>query len=88
MVQAYEVSINGIQFMFGIEVPQNVEHALELDKANGNTLWQDSIDLELKEINQYQTFHCLKPGKKLGCDYTCIPYFIVFACKFDGHWKV
>ena len=28
MVQAYKASINGIQFMFGVEIPQNVKHAL------------------------------------------------------------
>ena len=56
LVQAYKASINGVQFMFGIEIPRNVKHALELDKANGSTLWQDSIALELKGINEYQTF--------------------------------
>ena len=30
-----------------------MKHALELNKANGNTLWQDSIALELKGINEY-----------------------------------
>ena len=56
MVHAYKASINGIQFMFGVEIPHNVKHALELDKANGNTLWQDSITLKLKGINEYNTF--------------------------------
>ena len=56
MVHAYKASINGVQFMFGVKIPRNVKHALELDKANGNTLWQDSIALELKSINEYQTF--------------------------------
>ena len=51
MVHAYKASINGVQFMFSIEIPRNVKHALELNKANGNTLWQDSITLELKGIN-------------------------------------
>ena len=87
MVHAYKASINGIQFMFGIEIPCNVKHALELDKANGNTLWQDSIALELKGMNEYHTFRHLKPGEKLGRDYSHIPYFIVFACKFDGRCK-
>ena len=87
MVHAYKASINGVQFMFSIEIPCNVKHALELDKANGNTLWQDSIALKLKGINEYNTFRCLKPGEKLGRDYSRIPYFIVFACKFDGRQK-
>ena len=56
MVHAYKVSINGVQFMISVEIPHKVKHALELNKANGNTLWQDSIALELKGINKYQTF--------------------------------
>ena len=87
MVHAYKASINGVQFMFRVKIPCNTKHALELDKANGNTLWQDSITLELKGINEYQTFQHLKPGEKLGRDYSCIPYFIVFTCKFDGRHK-
>ena len=87
MVHTYKASINGVQFMFSIEIPCNVKHALEFDKANGNTLWQDSIALELKGIHKYNTFHHLQPGEKLGRDYSCIPYFIVFACKFNGHRK-
>ena len=56
MVHAYKASINGVQFMLSVKIPQNVKHTLELCKASGNTLWQDSIALELKGINKYQTF--------------------------------
>ena len=87
MVHAYKASINGTQFMFGVKIPCNVKRALELNKTNGNTLWKESIDLELKGISHYQAFCYLKPREKLSCDYTCIPYFIVFACKFNGHQK-
>ena len=38
MVKAYKASINGTQFMFGVEILHNVKHALELDKANGNII--------------------------------------------------
>ena len=31
---------------FGIEIPNNVNHALKLDQENGNTFWQDAIDKE------------------------------------------
>lgn len=35
MVRAYKASANGIKFMFGVKIPKNVKHALELDKGNG-----------------------------------------------------
>ena len=53
-LSSLKVSINGTQFMFGVEIPCNVKHALKLDKANGNMLWKDSIDVEVKGINPYQ----------------------------------
>ena len=38
-------------FKFGVQVPRNAQEALDLDTKNGNTMWQDSIDLEFKGIN-------------------------------------
>jgi hypothetical protein len=74
--------------MFGIEIPKSVEQALlELDKANGNNLWRESIDKELEQINDFQTFRRLKKGEHLSAAYQRIPYFIVFANKFDGRRK-
>lgn len=36
---------------FGIEVPNTYEEAIELDRKNGNALWADSINKELKVVN-------------------------------------
>jgi len=33
---------------FGIDIPRTVEEAIRLDNEDGNTLWQDSIKLEMK----------------------------------------
>ena len=35
---------------FGIRVPTNVPKAQALDKENGNTLWGDAIDKEMKNV--------------------------------------
>jgi hypothetical protein len=84
MVHAYKSKINGTQFMFGVEIPRNTKRALELDKANGNNLWRESIDKELEMINQFKTFWHLDKGEVLGPEYKQVPYFIVYANKFDG----
>eukprot|EP00957_Ditylum_brightwellii_P013699 1032605-Ditylum_brightwellii.AAC.1 len=34
-------------YKYGVEVPHNVKHALELDKLNGNMMWQDAMALEV-----------------------------------------
>ena len=36
-------------YKFGIEIPKDVEHARRIDEANGNTLWQDAIALEMRD---------------------------------------
>ena len=37
--------------MFGIRIPKIVDEALKLDQENGNTLWYDSIQKEMKNVN-------------------------------------
>ena len=87
MVHAFKATVHGNKFMFGDKIPKNVKHALELDKANGNNLWKESIEKELEMFNKFQTFRRLKKGEVLTPDYKRIPYFIVFANKFDGRRK-
>ena len=35
---------------FGIEIPKNVKDAIRIDQENDNTLWQDAIALEMKNV--------------------------------------
>ena len=28
---------------YGVEVPTSIEHAIKIDKQNGNTMWQDAV---------------------------------------------
>ena len=71
------------KFKFGVQVPMGLKQAAKLDKENGNTLWQDAINIELKLLADYKTFRELDPGEVLGSDYKRIPYHIVFDVKFD-----
>ena len=88
MVHAYKVSrTTGRKFKFGIEVPKNVNHARELDGQNGDNQWKDAIDIELKQINDYQTFKVVPDGELIPKGYKRIPYHIVFDVKFDGRRK-
>lgn len=75
------------KFKFGHEVPRNPKHALELDKLNGNTLWADSIKLELDQIMSYEVFRVLQDWEALPPGYKRIPYHIIHDVKFDGRRK-
>ena len=85
MTKAFTTNLhqNTPKFKFGVEVPQGTKHALKLDRQNRNTLWTDAIKLELKLINEYQTFRHPNKGESL-CDYQLIPYHFVFDVKVDG----
>ena len=70
------------KFKFGVQVANSVKHALWLDKMNGNSLWREAIDKELKQINDYETFREPTDADELA-SYTQIPYHLVFDVKFD-----
>ena len=51
-------------FKYGVYVPKNTKEALELDRRNGNTLWQDAIHKELGAIMSMKTFKVLSQQEK------------------------
>jgi hypothetical protein len=46
----------GIKYKFGIQVPKGIKNSIDLDKKNGNQLWQEAIKTDLKQLTEYQTF--------------------------------
>ena len=36
---------------YGIEAPTSTKHALEIDRQNGNTLWQNALKLEMANVS-------------------------------------
>ena len=38
------------RYKYGVEIPRNVKHALELDRNNGNTFWRDAIAKEMVSL--------------------------------------
>lgn len=69
------------RYKFGIEVPRNVAHALELDRQNGNNLWRDAIAAEMKTLTDMNVFEILERGAKAPKDFKMIPMWIIFDVK-------
>jgi hypothetical protein len=46
----------GIKYKFGIQIPKVIKNANDLNKKNGNHLWKEAINTELKHLTDYQTF--------------------------------
>jgi hypothetical protein len=88
----------GIKYKFGIQVPKGIKNAINIDKKNGNQLWQEAIKTELKQLTDHQTFTVLDSGEDIPTGYQKIPYHMVFDVKYDlrhkarlvagGNWTV
>ncbi len=35
---------------YGLLIPKSIKDAIEIDEVNGNTLWMDSIEMEMKNV--------------------------------------
>ena len=66
---------------FGIEIPQNVVKAQELDAKNGNIYWQDAI--KKKYNNTKVAFKLLEDNSKPLPAFKEITCHLIFEVKFD-----
>ena len=57
------------------------------DKENGNKKWQEAEELELTQIDQYDSFKDLGKGTKPPHGHKCITVYMVYNIKHDGHYK-
>jgi len=73
------------KYKYGFEVPRNYEHAKEIDRQNGNTRWQDAVDLEMRQLDEYETFK--DNGKTWPDGYQRLRIHLVFDVKHDGRHK-
>jgi hypothetical protein len=64
---------------FGVRLPQTVAEALALDKEEGNTLWYDAIQKEMKNVQI--AFKFLERDEKAPVGYKEISCHIIFDCE-------
>jgi hypothetical protein len=87
-----------VKYKFGIQVPSGIKNDIQLDRKNGNSLWEEAIKTELKQLTNYETFIVLDSGEAIPNGYQKIPYHIIFDVKYDlrhkarlvagGNWMV
>ena len=66
---------------FGIRLPKTVEEALRIDKENGNTMWQDSMQKEMNAIRV--AFKILGADERVPPGYQYVPCKMVFDVKME-----
>ena len=81
------------RYQHGFQVPKDYNDAMRLDKENGNTHWEDAMDLELTQIHEYKVFKDtgkaqFHNGKVVIPDgFQKIRVHFVYAVKHDGRFK-
>ncbi|MGH3054698.1 MAG: reverse transcriptase domain-containing protein, partial [Gaiellaceae bacterium] len=68
---------------FGVEVPRTLEEALEMDKKDGNDLWQEAVKKEMTQIHEYGTFKSEGKGVAAPTGHKQIKVHLVFDVKYD-----
>jgi hypothetical protein len=66
---------------FGVRLPKSVAEALQLDKENGNQLWYEAIQKELRNV--MVAFKFLDEGESAPIGHKKIPCHIIFDVKMD-----
>ena len=67
---------------FGIRVPKTVEEAIQIDKENGNTLWQDATGKEMKNVRV--AFDIQNDGSSEPIGYQLIRCHMIFDVKMES----
>ena len=71
---------------FGFELPKSVEHALKIDKANGNNDWQHAIEEEMKNV--FPAFkEWDKPLTEMLPGYSQIYLHMIFDIKLGENFR-
>ena len=70
---------------YGIEVPTSIEHALEIDRRNNNTLWQEAIAKEMYNVSV--AFKILEDHERVPVGWSPSSGHLVFDVKMDFERK-
>eukprot|EP00957_Ditylum_brightwellii_P144744 11025689-Ditylum_brightwellii.AAC.1 len=72
-----------ITYKYGVKVPRSVKHDIDLDKANGSTMWKDIMTLEVDALKEMECFDLWDAGNKPVGNYQRTTLYIVFDYKQD-----
>jgi hypothetical protein len=77
------------KYKYGFEVPRDYKHAVELDRQNGNTKWQDAVALEMLQMTEYEVFRNLGHRNRVQppSGHKKIRVHLIFNVKHDGRHR-
>ena len=83
----YKSSKRPTKYKYGFKIPTNHNEAVQFDKENNNTCWQDAEALEIKLLHQYCTFEDLGIISDTPENYKRIRCLWVYDVKHDGRHR-
>ena len=70
---------------FGVEIPKSVAEAIQIDKRNGNHLWQEAIEKEMENIIPAFLLYDDDPKKLIG--FQLIKCHMIFDVKLGENFR-
>ena len=81
IISAVKSRVRKTTHKYGIEIPTSVEHAKEIDRRNGNTLWMDALAKEMYNVGV--AFEVLDEGQKAPPGWNLASGHLVWDVKMD-----
>ena len=82
IISAATKTLQKKQYKFGIFVPETIQQALDKDKKNGNALWFDAIEKEMRNVKV--AFKILEDGKPTPGCHKFMKCHMIFDVKIDS----
>ena len=81
IISAMKVRLRKTTHKYGIEIPTSVDHAMAIDRKNGNTMWKDALALEM--INVGVAFEILEEGQMAPLGWNKASGHLIWDVKMD-----
>ena len=81
IIAAVNKRFNKRQHKFGVRIPNSVREARELDKENGDTLWVDALEKEIKNVRV--AFKEMQDDEPVPIGYEQITGHVIFDVKME-----
>ena len=81
IISAMKVRLQKTTHKYGIEIPTSVDHAMKIDRKNGNTMWKDALVLEMYNVGV--AFEILEEGQKAPLGWNKASGHLIWDVKMD-----
>ena len=86
-LKARKYTLCGIKYHFGVRFTRNIAEAYKLNELNGNMLWSDAIERDVKLLRDDFECFCIGEESEITNDYQKIPLPWTFAVKIYGRHR-